>query len=242
MLQHGSIAAALAITPLLHYSIIQWEKSSSLPPFWPPIFRVWPMKFIASNKSRARIGSIATSWTAISWTTFPSARRLSTRAQTNKAPAGCPSDDRTCRSLCAAFRRSRRELDHGSRRAGSKTRRRENFAANSRSGCRVGLTLNPATPFELLEPFLDKIDMLLVMTVHPGFGGQAFRADQMDKVRRAADWNKSRKRKIDIEVDGGINPETARFSVENGANVLVAGTSIFHAKDYAKAIRELRGE
>jgi ribulose-phosphate 3-epimerase len=110
------------------------------------------------------------------------------------------------------------------------------------AGCRVGLTLNPATPFELLEPFLEKIDMLLVMTVHPGFGGQPFRADQMAKVKRAADWNKSRQKKIDIEVDGGINPETARLSIQNGANVLVAGTSIFRAQDYGEAIRELRGE
>lgn len=110
------------------------------------------------------------------------------------------------------------------------------------AGCRVGLTLNPATSFELLEPFLDKIDMLLVMTVHPGFGGQSFRAEQMEKVKRAAEWNKSRERKIDIEVDGGINAETARVSIQNGANVLVAGTSIFRAPDYAKAIRELRGD
>jgi ribulose-phosphate 3-epimerase len=109
------------------------------------------------------------------------------------------------------------------------------------AGCRVGLTLNPATSFDLLEPFLDKIDMLLVMTVHPGFGGQPFRADQMAKVKRAADWNKSRERKIDIEVDGGINPETARVSIQNGANVLVAGTSIFRTQDYGEAIRELRG-
>src|SRR6267378_1436776 len=107
--------------------------------------------------------------------------------------------------------------------------------------CRVGLTLNPATSFELLEPFLDKIDMLLVMTVHPGFGGQPFRADQMEKVKRTVEWNRSRDRKIDIEVDGGNNPETARVSIQNGANVLVAGTSIFRAKDYAKAIRDLRG-
>jgi ribulose-phosphate 3-epimerase len=121
------------------------------------------------------------------------------------------------------------------------------------AGCRVGLTLNPATPFKLIEPFLGKIDMLLVMTVHPGFGGQPFRADQMEKVRRAADWNKSSERKsanrtdssrgeIDIEVDGGINAETARLSIQNGANVLVAGTSIFHAQDYCEAIRELRGD
>jgi len=105
------------------------------------------------------------------------------------------------------------------------------------AGCRVGVTLNPATPFELLEPFLDKIDMLLVMTVHPGFGGQSFRPEQMEKVKRAKSLND----KIDIEVDGGINPETAKISIENGANVLVAGTSIFRAKDYAKAIVDLRG-
>ena len=110
------------------------------------------------------------------------------------------------------------------------------------SKCRVGLTLNPETDFKLVEPFLNKIDMLLVMTVHPGFGGQPFRADQMEKVKRAAEGNKSREHKIDIEVDGGINPKTARVSIENGANVLVAGTSIFHADDYAKAIRDLRGD
>ena len=103
--------------------------------------------------------------------------------------------------------------------------------------CRVGLTLNPETDFKLVEPFLDKIDMLLVMTVHPGFGGQSFRADQMPKLKRA----KSLNNKIDIEVDGGINPETARVSIENGANVLVAGTSIFKTNDYTKAIRDLRG-
>jgi ribulose-phosphate 3-epimerase len=110
------------------------------------------------------------------------------------------------------------------------------------AGCRVGLTLNPATAFDLVETFLDKIDMLLVMTVHPGFGGQSFRSDQMEKVRRAAAWIKSRERSIDIEVDGGINAETAQLSIQNGANVLVAGTSIFRAQDYAEAIRELRGD
>jgi ribulose-phosphate 3-epimerase len=109
------------------------------------------------------------------------------------------------------------------------------------AGCRAGLTLNPATPLESVEPFLDQIDLLLIMTVHPGFGGQPFRAEMMDKVKRAATWNKERRANLDIEVDGGINPETARVSIENGANVLVAGTSIFRAKDYATAIRELRG-
>src|SRR5881396_4164180 len=106
------------------------------------------------------------------------------------------------------------------------------------SDCRAGLTLNPETAFDLIEPYLHKIDILLIMTVHPGFGGQPFRADQMPKVKRARSLND----KIDIEVDGGINPGTAKLSIENGANVLVAGTSIFHSNDYAKAIRELRGE
>src|SRR5437764_11386541 len=108
--------------------------------------------------------------------------------------------------------------------------------------CRVGLTLNPETDFQLVEPFLDEIDLLLVMTVHPGFGGQSFRPEQMEKVKRAAEWNRSGERQIDIEVDGGINPETARVCMKSGANVLVAGTSIFKTNDYASAIRDLRGE
>src|SRR5437868_2975301 len=110
------------------------------------------------------------------------------------------------------------------------------------AGCRVGLTLNPATSFDSLEPFLDKIDMLLVMTVHPGFGGQSFRAEQIERVKRAAEWNKTRDRKIDIEVDGGINAETTRVSSQNGANALVDDTSISRAPDYAKAITHRRGD
>lgn len=109
-------------------------------------------------------------------------------------------------------------------------------------GCRVGLTLNPATAFVELIPFLAEIDLLLVMTVHPGFGGQAFRPEMMEKVRAARAWQKTNGATFDVEVDGGINPETAALSIGNGANVLVAGTSIFRSKDYAKAIRELRGE
>ena len=109
-------------------------------------------------------------------------------------------------------------------------------------GCRAGLTLNPATPFQLIEPFLGQIDLLLIMTVHPGFGGQSFRADQMAKVRRAHDWKIENNSSIDIEVDGGINRETARVAIENGANVLVAGTAIFKAHDYAVEIRALKGE
>ena len=110
-----------------------------------------------------------------------------------------------------------------------------------KSGRRVGLTFNPATPFSAVEPYLDQIDLLLVMTVHPGFGGQAFRPEMMDKVRRAAEWKQTHNPNLDIEVDGGINAETARVSLDHGANVLVAGTSVFHTKDYAAAIRALRG-
>ena len=110
------------------------------------------------------------------------------------------------------------------------------------AGCGVGLTLNPATPFEAVAPYLECIDLLLIMTVHPGFGGQAFRPEMMEKVRRAKEWRDANGGKLNIEVDGGIKPETARTSIENGANILVAGTSIFRAPDYAQAIRELRGE
>ena len=108
-------------------------------------------------------------------------------------------------------------------------------------GCRAGLTLNPATPYAAVERFLDSIDLLLVMTVHPGFGGQAFRPEMMEKVKAARAWQQSHQAKLDIEVDGGINPESAALSVASGANVLVAGTSIFKAEDYGKEIRALRG-
>ena len=117
----------------------------------------------------------------------------------------------------------------------------ETLSAIRAAGCGAGLALNPATPFEAIEPYFAKIDLLLVMTVHPGFGGQAFRPEMMEKVKRARDWREAHQATLHIEVDGGINAETAKLSIENGANILVAGTSIFRADDYAKAIRELRG-
>jgi ribulose-phosphate 3-epimerase len=118
----------------------------------------------------------------------------------------------------------------------------ETLAAIRAAGCGVGLTLNPASQFEAVEPYLGAIDLLLVMTVHPGFGGQAFRPEMMEKVRRAKNWRDANGGKLHIEVDGGIKPDTAKLSIDNGANVLVAGTSIFRAPDYGEAIRELRGE
>jgi ribulose-phosphate 3-epimerase len=109
------------------------------------------------------------------------------------------------------------------------------------AGCAAGLTLNPATPFSAIEPFLGEIDLLLIMTVHPGFGGQPFRSDMMEKVKQAGQWRSGHNEKLTIEVDGGVNQETAAVSIRNGANALVAGTSVFHTGDYAAAIRGLRG-
>lgn len=108
-------------------------------------------------------------------------------------------------------------------------------------GCRAGLTLNPATAFSEVEPHLPNVDLLLVMTVHPGFGGQSFRAEMMEKVQRARALRDSLGQNFAIEVDGGINPQTAALSIASGAEVLVAGTSIFRTADYAAAIAALRG-
>ena len=117
----------------------------------------------------------------------------------------------------------------------------QTLSAIRAAGCAAGLSLNPATPFEAIEPYLAKIDLLLVMTVHPGFGGQPFRPEMMEKVKRARAWREAHQPKLHIEVDGGINAGTAKLSIENGARVLVAGTSIFRAEDYRQAIESLRG-
>jgi ribulose-phosphate 3-epimerase len=109
------------------------------------------------------------------------------------------------------------------------------------AGCHVGLALNPATSFDAVEPHLRQLDLLLVMTVHPGFGGQAFRPEMMEKVRRAHAWKQSNNPALHIEVDGGINAETSPLVLENGADVLVAGTSVFRTADYRGAISRLRG-
>ncbi|MBM4037654.1 MAG: ribulose-phosphate 3-epimerase [Planctomycetes bacterium] len=105
-------------------------------------------------------------------------------------------------------------------------------------GARASLTLNPGTPARAAEDYLDAVDQVLVMTVHPGFGGQEFIAEALDKVRRLRRLAPST---LDIEVDGGINPRTAREAVAAGANVLVAGTAIFGCRDRQQAIQALRG-
>ena len=106
-------------------------------------------------------------------------------------------------------------------------------------GKKAGISLNPSTPAAAIEYVLDKIDLVLVMTVNPGFGGQSFIAAQVEKIRRIKAMIGARP--IELEVDGGINPDTARQCVAAGANVLVAGTAVFGAKDYRSAIASLRG-
>ena len=109
------------------------------------------------------------------------------------------------------------------------------------AGATCGLAINPPTPFEKVVPYLDQIDLLLVMTVNPGFGGQHFMEPMMAKVKRAAQIRAEKGLDFHIQVDGGIYPNTAAMARESGANVLVAGTGIFRAEDAALAIRELRG-
>jgi ribulose-phosphate 3-epimerase len=109
------------------------------------------------------------------------------------------------------------------------------------SGCTVGLAISPPTPFERVEAFLNQIDLLLVMTVNPGFGGQAFIPETMEKVKAAKTIRDQRGLDFHIEVDGGIRPDTARVATEAGANVLVAGTAVFRAEDPVREIAELRG-
>jgi ribulose-phosphate 3-epimerase len=114
-------------------------------------------------------------------------------------------------------------------------------------GKKAGVALNPGTPVEAAELVLDDVDLVLVMTVNPGFGGQAFIASQLDKIRRlrgAIDKASQRTgRLIDLEVDGGINPDTAPQAVRAGADVLVAGTATFvgGSSKYAENIERLRG-
>jgi ribulose-phosphate 3-epimerase len=110
------------------------------------------------------------------------------------------------------------------------------------AGKRAGIALNPATPPEAVDFVLDQVDLVLVMTVNPGFGGQSFLSSQLDKIRALRKRIDYTGRAIDLEVDGGINPETARAAIAAGADVLVAGTSTFAggAPRYAENIRRLR--
>ncbi len=105
-------------------------------------------------------------------------------------------------------------------------------------GVKAGVSLNPATPENVLEYVLDKIDLVLVMTVNPGFGGQSFISSQLKKIERIKSMIGSRP--VELEVDGGVNSETARRCRTAGADVLVAGSAVFGNGKYAENIRTLK--
>lgn len=112
-------------------------------------------------------------------------------------------------------------------------------AAAKHHGIQAGLVLKPATPAEAVFPYLEELSMVLVMTVEPGFGGQSFMEDMCPKITEIRSRAKSLGLELDIEVDGGIDEKTAPLAVKAGANVLVAGSSLFGAGDYAAAVRRL---
>jgi ribulose-phosphate 3-epimerase len=104
----------------------------------------------------------------------------------------------------------------------------------------VGLTLNPETPVDTVLPYLAEIDLLLVMSVHPGFGGQKFIPEVLDKVRAARKVIDDANLAVEIEIDGGIQQQTARLAAAAGCDILVAGSAIFHADDPLDAARRIR--
>lgn len=106
-------------------------------------------------------------------------------------------------------------------------------------GCKAGISVKPGTPAEAVKPFLNKVEMVLVMTVEPGFGGQKFMNDMMPKVSAIRQWITESGRDIDLQVTAASNAETAKVCREAGANVLVAGSYLFSKEDYAAAIQTL---
>ena len=107
-------------------------------------------------------------------------------------------------------------------------------------GKKTGITVKPATPAEAVLPFIGEVDLILVMTVEPGFGGQSFMYEQLPKIRKIREYIDAHAPGCELEVDGGINAETAKLCVNAGANVLVAGSSVFNKTDRKAAIEALR--
>jgi ribulose-phosphate 3-epimerase len=108
------------------------------------------------------------------------------------------------------------------------------------TGARAGVSLNPATPLTLIEPILPDIDVLLVMSVNPGFGGQSFIGSVLPKIRRAAELVKAIAPKVLLEVDGGVTLDNARSVAEAGAEILVAGAAVFGSGNYGKTLAAMR--
>ncbi|MGG3913187.1 ribulose-phosphate 3-epimerase [Bacillus sp. es.034] len=107
-------------------------------------------------------------------------------------------------------------------------------------GVKAGVVLNPGTPAESIRPVLQDVDMVLLMTVNPGFGGQSFIPSVVPKIKQIREWANEVNPSLEIEVDGGINPETAAVCAEAGADVFVAGSAIYNKSDRGAAIEELK--
>lgn len=105
---------------------------------------------------------------------------------------------------------------------------------------KAGIALNPGTPISVLEDVLPLLDFVLIMSVNPGFGGQKFISHSLDKIRRLKEWIKEKEMHVEIEVDGGVNSTNAPLLKEAGADILVAGTSVFGKEDRKLAIDSLR--
>ncbi len=108
-------------------------------------------------------------------------------------------------------------------------------------GKKPGIVLKPKTPASAVLPFIDMVDIILVMTVEPGFGGQKFMADMMPKVQAIRGYIDAMNPQCELEVDGGVDPNTAPICIANGANVLVAGSAVYKAEDIPARIAQLRG-
>lgn len=111
-----------------------------------------------------------------------------------------------------------------------------------RKGVRAAVSIKPGTPASAVDPYMDLMDMILVMTVEPGFGGQKFMADQMPKVAAIRKLINERNPACELEVDGGVAPDTCQTCIDAGANVLVAGSAVYKAEDIPARIKELRGK
>jgi len=108
-------------------------------------------------------------------------------------------------------------------------------------GLRAGISINPNTDVTALEEFLPEVDLVLVMTVYPGFGGQSFIGDCVPKISWVKEWAVKNGREIQVSVDGGINKETAKVCIDAGVDILVAGSYLFRMDDMSQAIREWKG-
>ena len=109
-------------------------------------------------------------------------------------------------------------------------------------GCKAGVALNPGTSLSMVEELVEDADMILIMTVNPGYGGQQFIESQLGKIHMLYHMIEEMETDCDIEVDGGINAETSVWARESGANVLVAGSAVYGSDDVAQAIKDIRGK